>query len=165
MTTETRFPAPSSAPARRQGPRPTALTCACWLAGALALALVALLTLRVIPAYDLYWQLKTGEIILSTRHVPKTDLLSYTAFGDRWYVQEWLSEVLFASLWKTLGRESLIYLRMLMITGAFGLVLWRALRRSSRPLVSIGVTLLAAWGSAYFFDNRPQMMTYLGTAA
>src|SRR5260370_12889639 len=25
--------------------------------------------------------------------------------------------------------------------------------------------LLAAWGSAYFFDSRPQMMTYLATAA
>jgi hypothetical protein len=165
MTTETRYPAPSAIPAHRPGTRPAALTAIYWVLGALALSLVALLTLRAIPAYDLYWQLKTGEIILSTHHVPRTDLLSYTAFGDRWYVQEWLSEVLFISLWKTLGKDSLIYLRVLMITGAFALVLWRSLRRSGRPLVSIGMTLLAAWGSAYFFDNRPQMATYLGTAA
>src|SRR5215212_6366905 len=54
---------------------------------------------------------------------------------------------------------------MVVIACAFGLVLWRAQRRSARPLLSVGMTLLAAWGSAYFFDNRPQMMTFLGTAA
>src|SRR5439155_1397805 len=37
-----------------------------------------------------------------------------------------------------------------------------------RPRLSalpVGLTLLAAWGSAYFFDSRPQMMTFLATAA
>ena len=144
--------------------RLSALTLAYGVMFTLALALVALLTLRAIPAYDLYWQLKTGEVIVSTHHVPKADIFSYTAFGDPWYVQEWLSEVLFIGLWKTLGKETMIYLRMIMITAAFGLVLWRGLRRSGRPLVSVGMTLLAAWGSAYFFDSRPQMMTYLGLA-
>jgi hypothetical protein len=165
MTTQTRSPAPSSAPAQRLRPRLTALTAAHGLAAALALLLVALLALRAIPAYDLYWQLKAGQLIASTRHVPHTDLFSYTAFGDPWYVQEWLSEVLFYGLWQTLGKESLLFLRVLIITAAFGLVLWRALRRSHRPVLSVSVMLLAAWGSAYFFDSRPQMMTYLATAA
>jgi hypothetical protein len=150
---------------QRQRARWTALTVCYAGVFALALLLVGLMTLRVIPAYDLYWQLKTGELICSTRHVPRTDLLSYTAYGDPWYVQEWLSEVLFFGLWKSLGKESLILLRVAVIAAAFGLVLWRSLRRSGRPLVSVSVTLLAAWGAAYFFDSRPQMMTYLGTAA
>jgi hypothetical protein len=164
MTTATRYPAPSSAPTHLPWSRPSALTLGYWILGALALALVALMTVRAIPAYDLYWQLKTGEVIWQTRSIPKTDLFSYTAFGERWYVQEWLSEILFHGLWQSLGRESLVALRMLVITAAFGLVLWRALRRSERPLLSVAVTLLAAWGSAYFFDSRPQMMTYLATA-
>lgn len=165
MTTQTRYPAPSSAPLVRSRLRPTALAVAHGLLAAMALLLVALLTLRAIPAYDLYWQLKTGQVIASTRHVPHTDIFSYTAFGDPWYVQEWLSEVLFYRLWQTFGKESLLFLRVGIITAAFGLVLWRARRRSDRPLLSIAVTLLAAWGAAYFFDSRPQMMTYLGTAA
>ncbi len=165
MTTRTRYPAPSSAPAQRPRLRLSALSVAHCLLAVLALLLVALLTLRAIPAYDLYWQLKTGEVIASTRHVPHTDLFSYTAYGDPWYVQEWLSEVVFYDLWKTLGKESLLFLRVEVIAAAFGLVLWRSLRRSGRPLLSVGVTLLAAWGSAYFFDSRPQMMTYLATAA
>src|SRR5438876_5231847 len=165
MTTRTRYPAPSSAPAQRPRLRLSALSVAHSLLAVLALLLVALLTLRAIPAYDLYWQLKTGEVIASTRHVPHTDLFSYTAYGDPWYVQEWLSEVVFYDLWKTLGKESLLFLRVGVIAAAFGLVLWRSLRRSGRPLLSVGVTLLAAWGSAYFFASRPQMMTYLATAA
>src|SRR5215210_625107 len=98
MTTQTRSPAPRSAPPGLPRLRPTALTVAYWVLGAMALALVALLTTRAIPAYDLYWQLKTGEVIVRTGHVPKTDLFSYTAFGDPWYVQEWLCEVLFYGL-------------------------------------------------------------------
>jgi hypothetical protein len=136
-----------------------------WLIGTLALALVALLAARAIPAFDLYWQLKTGEVIARTGHVPKGDIFSYTATGDPWYVQEWLTEVLFYRLWSTFGKESLLLLRMGVIAAAFGVVLWRCLRRSERPLLSIIITLLAAWGSAFFFDSRPQMMTYLATAA
>ena len=112
MTTRTRYPAPSSAPAQRPRLRLSALSVAHCLLAVLALLLVALLTLRAIPAYDLYWQLKTGEVIASTRHVPHTDLFSYTAYGDPWYVQEWLSEVVFYDLWKTLGKESLLFLRV-----------------------------------------------------
>src|SRR5712692_397995 len=165
MTTQTRYPAPSSAPALRSRFRLTPLAVAHGLIATMALLLVALLTLRAIPAFDLYWQLKTGQVIASTHQVPHTDLFSYTASGDPWYVQEWLSEVLFYGLWQSLGKESLVFLRVVVITAAFGLVLWRAVRRSNRPLLSIGTMLVAAWGSAYFFDSRPQMMTYLSTAA
>lgn len=165
MTTETRYPAPSASLPRLPRQRPSALTVAHWLVAVLALLLVALLTVRVIPAYDLYWQLKTGEVIVRTHQVPKSDLFSYTAFGDPWYVQEWLTEVLFYGLWSTFGKDSLILLRMGIIAAAFALVFWRSLRRSGRPLLSVGMTLLAAWGSAYFFDNRPQMMTFLATAS
>src|SRR5215212_6620193 len=165
MTTATRPPAPSAPPTRRQRTLPSALTIGHWIVAGLTLVFVALLAVKAIPAYDLYWQLKTGEVIAHTRSVPKTDLFSYTAFGDPWYVQEWLCETLFYGLWQTLGKESLIVLRMLVIAGAFGLVLWRSLRRTGRPLLSMGVTLLAAWGSAYFFDSRPQMMTFVATAA
>src|SRR5215213_2914397 len=142
MTTATRYPAPSSAPTHLPWSRPSALTVGYWLLGVLALALVALMTVRAIPAYDLYWQLKTGEVIWQSGGVPKTDLFSYTAAGERWYVQEWLCELLFYGLWQNLGRESLVALRMGVITAAFGLVLWRAVRRSERPLLSVGMTLL-----------------------
>jgi hypothetical protein len=165
MTTQTRSPAPRSAPPGLPRSRASALTLAYWLIGVLALVLVALLAVRVIPAYDLYWQLKTGEVIARMGSVPKTDIFSYTASGDPWYVQEWLCELLFYGLWTGLGQESLIFLRLGVIAAAFGLVLWRSLRRSGRPLLSVAMTLLAAWGSAYFFDNRPQMMTFLGTPA
>src|SRR6476619_3328150 len=112
MTTATRPPAPSSAPTHRPRTRPSALTIGHWIIAGLGLFLVALLAVKAIPAYDLYWQLKTGEVIAHTRSVPKTDLFSYTAFGDPWYAQEWLCEALFYGLWQTLGKASLIVLRM-----------------------------------------------------
>src|SRR5437870_10715969 len=106
MATATRYPAPPPAQTERVRTRLSALAIAHWIVAALALLLVALLTVQAIPAYDLYWQLKTGQVIAHTHAVPKTDLFSYTASGDPWYVQEWLCELLFYGLWQGLGQES-----------------------------------------------------------
>ncbi len=157
MTTATRYPAPPSAPQRLRR-RFSPLTVGYGLVAALALLWVALLSVKAIPAYDLYWQLKTGQVIAQTRHVPVADLFSYTAAGDRWYVQEWLSEVLFYGLWQTVGKESLIFLRMAVIAGAFGLVLWRSMRRSGRPDlaggVGLGLFLRQPAADVYLHGNR-----------
>lgn len=42
---------------------------------------------------DMWWHLKTGEIIWNTRHLPTVDTFSYTANGRPWTLQEWLSQV------------------------------------------------------------------------
>ena len=43
---------------------------------------------------DTLWQIRTGEWMLANRAIPLTDPFSYTAFGQRWYAHQWLSEAL-----------------------------------------------------------------------
>jgi hypothetical protein len=43
---------------------------------------------------DMWWHLKTGEVIWTTHHIPTTDLFSYTASHQAFVPQEWLSQVL-----------------------------------------------------------------------
>jgi len=62
-----------------------------WFVVALALpALVALLV--PLPAVDLAYQVRTGDIILATGAIPRTDTFTFTVFGQAWTDQQWLSQ-------------------------------------------------------------------------
>src|SRR6185369_13585617 len=41
---------------------------------------------------DLWWQLKVGQIIHSTHHIPTADSFSFTAQGQPWTAHEWLAQ-------------------------------------------------------------------------
>src|SRR5690242_11235036 len=47
---------------------------------------------------DMWWHLKTGELILSTHRWATTDPYSYTSAGAPWMSAEWLGDVLFATV-------------------------------------------------------------------
>ena len=66
------------------------------------LVVLAVLTIRTrFDDPDLWWHLKTGEIIWNTHSVPRADPFSFTAGGQPWVAQEWLSELAFYALWKS----------------------------------------------------------------
>src|SRR5438105_2115734 len=73
--------------------------------GALVVALGALAVLWPLPISDLWWQLKTGELIVQTGRIPHTDLFSHTAAGSGWVVQGWLTAVLLHLLNARVGPE------------------------------------------------------------
>jgi hypothetical protein len=129
--------------------------------GAAVAVLVGLAAIWQMPAYDLWWQLKTGELILQNHGIPHVDVFSFTAAGKPWVVQEWLTEVLFFLLYARVSPEALVFLKVGMIAIAFLLLLGRCWTRTRQPLVSVAVTVLAAYAARGFFDMRPQIFTYL----
>src|SRR5688500_868898 len=71
-----------------------------WMAGVgLALALVCgfFLCFTPISVFDLWWQMKTGEVIFRTGSIPHRDLFGWPhAQGEAapvWVVHEWLANV------------------------------------------------------------------------
>ena len=59
------------------------------------LAMLAVLTVRQrFNDPDMWWHLKTGEVIWTTHTIPTTDLFSYTTNHHGWIPHEWLSQVL-----------------------------------------------------------------------
>src|SRR5438132_1580264 len=79
----------------------------------LAVALVALAALTVRSRFndpDLWWHLKTGEIIWTTGTIPRVDLVSYTAAGHAWTAHEWLSDFLLYGTWRLGGYFGLMLL-------------------------------------------------------
>src|SRR6266566_7677137 len=57
---------------------------------------------------DLWWHLKTGEIIWNTHSIPRTDLFSFTTNNHAWTDHEWLSQVTIYGAWKLGGNAGLM---------------------------------------------------------
>jgi hypothetical protein len=57
---------------------------------------------------DLWWHLKTGELIWRTHSIPHFDPFSFTAAGHPWMAQEWLSEVAIYGAYRVAGYSGLM---------------------------------------------------------
>ncbi len=110
---------------------------------------------------DMWWHIRTGELILSTHHWATTDPYSYTSAGAPWMSCEWLGDVLFAVVYRLgglRGLEALLaVLASAVIVALYGFATLRSGNCKAAFLVS-GVLLFLATAS---FNLRPQMLGYL----
>jgi hypothetical protein len=63
---------------------------------ALGAVLVVLMVLTIRSRFsdpDMWWHLKTGQIIWNTHTIPRVDLFSFTTNGHAWTAQEWLTQL------------------------------------------------------------------------
>jgi hypothetical protein len=73
------------------------------------LAVLATLTVRGrFNDPDMWWHLKTGEIIWTTHTIPTTDLFSYTTNHHAWVPHEWLAQVLIYGAYRWGGYPGLM---------------------------------------------------------
>src|SRR6476661_63756 len=93
---------------------------------------------------DLWWHLKTGELIAATGSVPVVDPYSYTAAGRSWVAHEWLWELGLFRLDQIGGYRLAVVASALIVTLTFAL-LYRLLRRLGvNELVSTALVLWVA---------------------
>lgn len=107
---------------------------------------------------DFWWHLKTGEYILNTRSIPRTDFFSFTNYGRAWVAHEWLSEAIFYVIYSRVGFNVLIVVFALLTALAF----WIAFKRSSsNPLIGGTVALIGVWAILPNVGVRPRIFTLL----
>jgi len=123
----------------------------------LAMGLFAMAA-RGITDPDLWWHLRTGQLIVQNHQVFHTDPYSFTRSGQPWVDHEWLSQVLIFGLYRLAGWGGLIVGFGAVVAAAFLVVF---LRCPGRPYVAGAVTLLGAFASAPSWGARPQMLTLL----
>jgi len=74
-----------------------------------ALAVLTVLTVRDrFNDPDLWWHLKTGEIIWNTHSIPQTDVFSFTTNQHAWTAHEWLSQVAIYAAWRLWDYQGLM---------------------------------------------------------
>lgn len=131
----------------------------------LVLVFAGILASAIRPATDpdLWWHLRTGQLILETGAIPHTDPFSFTFQGQPWITHEWLTEVLIYGLYQLGGYGLLIITFALMVTAAFVLTYLRC-PQPSRPYLAALALLLGVFMSAPTFGVRPQMVSLLFTS-
>jgi len=133
---------------------------------ALALAVVVLFSLFPAHSFDLWWHLRTGQLILDEGRIPDTDPFSFTAQGRAWITHEWLAEVFFHGLHEVGGIDLLVLLKALLSGLAVALSAWAGLaggdgRAGSKVPFAAMAVLLAAPLLAPRAFIRPHMLTAL----
>ena len=141
------------------GPRAgVALLYAATLLGAFTAAVSAL------TYFDIWWILKSGQLIVATGTVPRADPFSYTAAGRPWINHMWATQALFFLLWRAGGSAALILAKGAAVTATLAILLRLCRARGVHPVLAAGTTLFVAWAGTRFWEVRPQVVTYLLTA-
>lgn len=110
---------------------------------------------------DLWWHVKTGQMILATHHWPTTDPYSFTVHGQPWMAYEWGGEVLTGWVSRIGGVRGLDFL--LIALGAAVMIALYALGtiRSGNAKAGFVAAVLLLPLATPSFTLRPQMLGYL----
>lgn len=127
--------------------------------------LLAVLTLLQKYNPDIWFHLKTGDVISTTHSVPTRDIFSFTASGRRWITHEWLTEVLLFQIYRWFSISGLAVTKVLLVLTAAALVVWNAILRAGRHpfegLVLSSLVWLMAFSSWDTFVIRPHLLSWL----
>jgi hypothetical protein len=112
---------------------------------------------------DTGWHIRSGEQILLTHTVPRTDPFSYTKQGEPWYAWEWLYDVVIGAIHHVSGLNGVVLFTAAVISSTFALLFRFILRRSGNLVVAGALTLLATAAAQVHMLARPHVLSWLFT--
>jgi len=119
---------------------------------------IFVLAVRNVTDPDVWWHLRTGELMFANHQVFHADPYSFTKAGQPWVDHEWLSQLLIFGLYQVSSWTGLILGFAVFITVTFFLVF---LRCTGQPYIAGAMTAWAAVASVPSWGVRPQMCTLL----
>jgi hypothetical protein len=122
------------------------------------LAYAFFLASRQISDADFWFHLKTGEYIVTTGMIPRTEMFSFTHYGVPWIAHGWLSGAIFYEVYSKLGLNALKFIFAVLVAVAFWIVFKRC---NSHPFVSGLATFLGVWTVLPNIGVRPRVFTIL----
>jgi hypothetical protein len=135
------------------------------LAFTVLVGIFVFLNTHPIRPHDFWWHLAVGREIVRTGRIPLVDTFSYTRAGTPYpsYAMFWLAEVLYYGLYAAGGPALIVFFHSLLITTAYGLILWAAWEAGG-PRAAAAGTLLAAALGIDDWNVRPQAFGFLAGA-
>jgi len=111
---------------------------------------------------DIFWQIRTGQLILETGSIPESDPFSFTKEGSQWIGREWLSGLVFHLVDSSWGFAGLSMFSLLL-----GLVLAGVLFAGFMAVSASMLRALVCCGAFLFFSAfrlqllRPEVFGFL----
>jgi hypothetical protein len=112
---------------------------------------------------DLWGHLVYGQQMLHSGAIPRTDIYSWTAYGQPWINHEWIAEIILALFYTAWGGPGILLLKMVVGLAAFAVCLRLGAQSLSWPAMFVAWTFaaLAVVEISYGFAARPQIFTAL----
>ena len=110
---------------------------------------------------DIGWHIRTGEWILDHQAVPTHDLFSFSKPGAQWFAWEWLSDIVFALLFRAAGFKGVVLLAAVVIGLYATIVLRYTFWRGANAMIALPLVLLGVGSSTVHFLARPHVFTFL----
>jgi hypothetical protein len=142
----------------------------------LALGVCSLGFTPVRTDHDVFWHLKTGQVIVENGwKLPDTDPFTYGSEDVVWHNHEWLAQVIMFGIERLgaggsaaishaddqAGLHLLVLAKTLVLLAALGVVARTLTRNGVCAILACTVALLAAMASRWTLHCRPPVITYL----
>jgi hypothetical protein len=114
---------------------------------------------------DVFWHLKTGQVILETGRLVRTNLFSGSYPNYPWHNLEWLHQVVLAAAYDGLGWTGVAALKAALALATAGVVFFTLLRRAPRPGLAAAVTVIVLVAIRFRLSERPHLFSHLFLAA
>ncbi len=109
-----------------------------------------------------YWLAYPRRRVDSDNHtVPTHDLFSFSKPGAPWFAWEWLSDVIFALLFRVSGFKGVVLLAGAIIGIYSTIVLRHTFWRGANAMIALPLVLLGVGSSSVHFLARPHVFTFL----
>ena len=118
---------------------------------------------RPLADADIGWHIRTGELILATHSVPRTDSYSSTMQGRPWFAWEWLYDALLGVVHRAMGLNGVVWLAALIMATTFSVLLGQLLRRGTGLPVAMLLWVLVLGASSIHVFARPHIVSWLFT--
>jgi hypothetical protein len=116
-----------------------------------------------IRPHDFWWHMAVGREIVASGKIPAVDVYSYTMAGQAYpsYASFWLMEVFLYAVYSLGGPALVVFTQTLLITSAYGIILWLCWRAAgNHRAAALGLLFAAALGFNDW-NVRPQTVAFL----
>jgi hypothetical protein len=119
------------------------------------------LSVKLLGDAGIGWHIRTGQQIVATHSIPRTDPFSSKMRGKAWFAWEWLYDVIVGQLESAWGLNGPLWLTAVVIAAVFAWLFRLLIDRGTDLFVALLFTLLAAWASTIHFLVRPHVLSWL----
>jgi len=111
--------------------------------------------------FDIWFHLAGGKFMIENWQFPKTEIFSYTAHGNPWYINSFGFDALSYSVFKFWGLDGLNILKAIISLLIFLLIIFYLNKRKGLNLFSSLFVVLALFSIREGFSLRPHTFSYL----
>jgi Flp pilus assembly protein TadD len=131
------------------------------LSALLVLQLLITNSWRFLLDSDTGWHIRTGQLVLQTHSVPRSDPFSHTMFGQQWFAWEWLTDALMAALHGWRGLAGVVGGAIFVLLTSYAALYWLMVKRDADPLIACALTVFGAIVCISHWLARPHLLSII----